>query len=146
MKREALLHHLLQARQHVAEGRVHIARQHSLIADLEARGEDTSHARQTLAMFQRMQTGHIADAERIEKALDEENAVFSNSEDFDRGERARIVSRDSFEELRWYQAKLAETAQVLQSSKESVETSRQILLRFERVDPATVEWKTDPRS
>ena len=38
------------------------------------------------------------------------------------------------EELHWYQAQIAETAQVLRRSKEAIDASREILSQFDQPD------------
>lgn len=135
MNREMLLHHLRQAHQHIEEGRLHMARQHALIAQLEARGEDAAHARRALAMLEQMQAQHVADGQKIEKALEEGEPAFSAQDDFRRMEGVRAIAYGSLDELRWYQAQLAVTAQVLERSKQSLDTSKEVLRRLERLAP-----------
>jgi hypothetical protein len=135
MKRETLLHRLSQARQHIAEGRLHIARQHALIGELEARGEDAAHARRALAMLEQMQALHVADGRKIEKALQEGEPAFSLQDDSRRTESVREITRGSLEELRWYQAQIGVTAEVVERSKETLEASREILQRLEKLGP-----------
>jgi tRNA A37 N6-isopentenylltransferase MiaA len=134
MTHDTLLRHLVQARQHIAEGRAHIAAQRTLIAQLEARGQDTTHARRTLVMLERMRAMHLADSARIEQALEQGGPPFSTTDDFRRAQNARAMTRGSLDELRWYHAQLAETAAVLQRSKESLDTSREILLQVEQLE------------
>ena len=135
MKHEALLRHLAQARQHVAEGRFHIAAQRKLIEELDAEGSDATQARRALVILERMQVTHVTDYEMIRKALEDGAPIFSRVDDFRRVQSARGVARGSVEELRWYQAKIAETVQVLQRSKETLVASREILLQLEELVP-----------
>jgi hypothetical protein len=71
MDRRMMLNHVAQARHHVAEGEAHIARQRELVAELERDGHDASDARRLLAQFIVMQTMHMDDCERLERALSE---------------------------------------------------------------------------
>ncbi len=64
-----ILDHLAMVRRHVARGEQIVARQHEIIARLERAGCDTSYARRLLLQFEEVQSLHVADRERLEKAL-----------------------------------------------------------------------------
>ena len=70
MDRAILLERLAQAERHVAEGLQHIARQRTVIANLERHGHDTNQARGLLAQFQSTQALHIADRDQLKKELE----------------------------------------------------------------------------
>lgn len=135
MDRKAIGRHLNQARRHVAAGLIHIARQRAIIARLEADGLDAAHARNALKTLQSMQAAHVADCHRLDMALAAAKSPFSFRDDVRRATKARAVTQESVTELLWYQAKIAETAQVLQNSKEAVEGSREILVKLQRLGP-----------
>jgi len=65
MDRDILLRHLAQAERHVAEGKVHLARQEDLIAMLDRKGRDTNSARRILATLRQIQSLHQRDRSRI---------------------------------------------------------------------------------
>jgi hypothetical protein len=50
-----VLEHLEQARRHVAEGELHLARQRALVVQLERGGHDTTQARKLLKQFEELQ-------------------------------------------------------------------------------------------
>ena len=131
MDRRTLVDHLALARDHVAQGRLHIAKQHVLIARLERHGRDTGKALETLRLFEAMQAEHVADCERLERALVQGDAPFSSGDDFRRAQGTEEVTRESMNEVRWYWSKIAESADVLQRSKDAVDTSREMLLKLD---------------
>jgi len=128
---QTILDHLVRARRHVADGREHIAKQHVIIARLEAQGHDTAKARDSLRLFEEMQALHVADCERLEKALVDGAIVFSPGDDLRRVDGAHEVSRESMNELRWYQVKISETADVFRRSKDALDSSREMLLNLD---------------
>jgi hypothetical protein len=67
--RAALLEHLAQAERHVAEGAAIIARQKSLILELEKDGHDTTSSRSLLRQFEEIQHLHIEDRDRLKTEL-----------------------------------------------------------------------------
>ena len=128
-----ILDHLALARRHVADGYVHIARQRALIVHLEAKGEDSALARQMLRSLEEMQARHIADCQHLEKAWETNGQPFSPEDAEVRSEGAQAVRQVSIQELRWFQAQIAETGNVLRRSREMIDASRQILSKFEHV-------------
>ncbi|MGB8629960.1 MAG: hypothetical protein WCD69_11295 [Xanthobacteraceae bacterium] len=80
MNRYILLQHLARARQHVAIGEVHLARQYEIIAEFERDGHDAAEAKRLLAQFIVMQALHIEDCRRLERDLEKiESDPTSNS-------------------------------------------------------------------
>jgi hypothetical protein len=71
MDRNMILDHLAMVRRHVAMGEQILARQHAIIARLERAGCDASGAKRLLIQFEEMQSLHVADRDRLEKALAE---------------------------------------------------------------------------
>jgi len=74
MRTAMILEHLALAREHVARGQQAIAQQLTIVADLERVGHsehDLSRARAVLAQFKNLQAMHIADRDRLERALTE---------------------------------------------------------------------------
>jgi hypothetical protein len=71
MDRNMILDHLAMVRRHVARGEQIIARQREMIARLERAGCDTSDAERLLLRFEKLQSIHIEDRERLEKKLSE---------------------------------------------------------------------------
>jgi hypothetical protein len=67
--RAALLEHLAQAERHVAEGAAIIARQKSLILELEKDGHDTTSSRSLLRQFEEIQHLHVEDRDRLKTEL-----------------------------------------------------------------------------
>ena len=135
MDRSVILQHLNQARRHVATGLIHIARQRAIIARLEVDGHDTGHAEGALRMLHSMQAVHVADCDRLEKALREGQTHFSVEDDARRVETALAVTQESMSELRWYQAKIDETAQVVARSIAAIAGSLEILQTFQGPGP-----------
>ena len=74
MDRRLKLAYLVRARQHVAAGEEHIARQTELVAELERDKHDASEARRLLAKFIVMQSLHIDGLERLEAELLDKDA------------------------------------------------------------------------
>ena len=70
MDRAILLERLAQAERHVAGSVQLIARQRTVIANLECHGHDTNQARGLLAQFQSTQALHIADRDQLKKELE----------------------------------------------------------------------------
>jgi hypothetical protein len=69
--RSMLTSHLGQAERHVAQGKVIIGKQRSLVAELERDGHDTAEARGLLATFLDIQRLHEEDFARITRELRE---------------------------------------------------------------------------
>lgn len=65
MNHWALLQNLAQAERHIAEGVVHLARQESLIADLDRAGHDSDEARTILDTLAHTQLLHEQDREHL---------------------------------------------------------------------------------
>jgi hypothetical protein len=63
---------LEQAEHHVAKGVRCIARQRTVIANLERNGHDTTQARALLAQFQSTQVLHIVGRDELKKELEKE--------------------------------------------------------------------------
>jgi hypothetical protein len=66
-----ILDHLAIVRRHVAKGEQIVARQREIIARLESAGCDASDAKRLLLQFEELQSLHVADRDRLEKALAE---------------------------------------------------------------------------
>jgi hypothetical protein len=79
---------------------------------------------------------HVADSQKIEKALEKGEPAFSLHDDFRRTESVRAIARGSLDELRWYQAQIAVTAQALERSRTTLEACRGILDRLHQLAPA----------
>jgi hypothetical protein len=47
----------------------HVARQREIVAEMEARGHDVTHARALLTVFEGMQALYIADRDRLRQEL-----------------------------------------------------------------------------
>jgi hypothetical protein len=71
MDREMLRQHLQQTEKHLAASDELITDQRALIARLEERGYDTAKARTALAHLEEMRKLHIADRDRLSRALRE---------------------------------------------------------------------------
>lgn len=69
MERARLLEHLAHAEGHALMGERDIARQRAVIAQLQRDGHDTSAARKLLATFESVQAMHLADLERLRRAI-----------------------------------------------------------------------------
>ena len=65
MDSDMLKRHLALADEHIATGHKNLARQRTVIAELERHGHDTSEAIATLDLFEEVQAQHIADRARI---------------------------------------------------------------------------------
>jgi hypothetical protein len=74
MDQAMLLNHLAMTERHVAEGELHIKRQHEIIAELGGDGHDTQMARELLKQFEETQTSHIAHRDRLAKEMAEKSA------------------------------------------------------------------------
>jgi hypothetical protein len=61
--------HLAQAKEAIAKGERHIARQKQLIAELERDGHDSQTARELLAQFESVQALHIEHGDRLCREL-----------------------------------------------------------------------------
>ena len=61
--------HLALAEQHIAEGKVTIARQQGLVTEREEGGHDTTQARQLLSQFLQTQKSHEEDRKRLRREL-----------------------------------------------------------------------------
>ena len=64
-----LLEYLAQAKEDVATGEHNIARQRSIIAELERDGQDATEARRLLADFEKTRARHVATLEGIRREL-----------------------------------------------------------------------------
>ena len=69
LKIAILRDHLAMASRHVASGNRVIVRQKQLIVELESDGHDTSVALSLLALFEDLQSLHLADRDRLIKEL-----------------------------------------------------------------------------
>jgi uncharacterized membrane protein len=69
MDREMLRQHLQQTEKHLAASDKLITDQRALIARLEERGYDTAKASTALAHLEEMRKLHIADRDRLSRAL-----------------------------------------------------------------------------
>jgi hypothetical protein len=58
MDRQMVLDHLALAEQHIADGKIIIERQRSLVSELEQGGHDTTRAREFLSQFLQTQKTH----------------------------------------------------------------------------------------
>jgi hypothetical protein len=71
MDQNMILDHLAMVSRHVTRGEQIVARQREIIARLERAGCDTSYAKRLLLQFEEVQSLHVADCDRLEKALAE---------------------------------------------------------------------------
>ncbi|EJB06094.1 hypothetical protein GGI64_001894 [Rhizobium leguminosarum] len=69
MDRGMVEKHLQQAREHVALGGQHIARQREIVAQLTNRGSDASEAQRLLKVFEESQILHVAHLDRLKAEL-----------------------------------------------------------------------------
>jgi len=69
MDRQMVLDHLALAERHIAEGKLIIDRQQTLIAELEQGGHDTTLSRELLSQFLLTQTRHEEDRQRLRREL-----------------------------------------------------------------------------
>ena len=65
MDREILLQHLVLAERHIAQGKAHLIRQETLVAELDRNGHDTKEAEAILATLRQTQALHLQDRDRI---------------------------------------------------------------------------------
>ncbi|WP_245296617.1 hypothetical protein [Rhizobium bangladeshense] len=61
--------HLQQAREHVALGEMHLARQREILAELTHRGADLTEAKRLLTNFEEFQVIHLAHLDRLKAEL-----------------------------------------------------------------------------
>ena len=61
--------HLQQAREHVALGELHLARQREIVAELIDRGVDVTEAKRLLMNFEESQLMHVAHLDRLKAEL-----------------------------------------------------------------------------
>jgi hypothetical protein len=61
--------HLQQAREHVALGGQHIARQREIVAEMTDRGSDAKEAQRLLVIFEESQVMHVAHLDRLKAEL-----------------------------------------------------------------------------
>jgi hypothetical protein len=66
---EAAFRYLAQAEGHVIQGMEHIVRQHEIISDLEARGQDTTQAEEFLDRLEQTQALHVARRDKLRREL-----------------------------------------------------------------------------
>jgi hypothetical protein len=71
MDRGTILDHLALALRRVAEGELHIAQQHEIIASLERHGLDASPLKAALLLLEELQGMLIDDRDRLKNELDE---------------------------------------------------------------------------
>ena len=64
-----LRRHLAIAEEHIANGERILARQRNVVEELESGGHDSESARRLLQIFEKLQAGHIADRDRLRRAL-----------------------------------------------------------------------------
>ncbi|RFB85850.1 hypothetical protein B5K11_29635 [Rhizobium leguminosarum bv. trifolii] len=69
MEREMVEKHLQQAREHVALGEHHLARQREIVAELTDRGADATEAIRLLVNFEESQVMHVAHLDRLNAEL-----------------------------------------------------------------------------
>ncbi|MBX5200554.1 hypothetical protein [Rhizobium sp. NZLR1] len=69
MDRGMVEKHLQQAREHVALGGQHIARQREIVAEMTDRGSDAKEAQRLLAIFEESQVMHVAHLDRLKAEL-----------------------------------------------------------------------------
>ncbi|EGE58904.1 hypothetical protein [Rhizobium phaseoli] len=69
MDRAMVEKHLQQAREHVASGELHLARQREIVAELISRGADVMEAKRLLTNFEESQITHVAHLERLKAEL-----------------------------------------------------------------------------
>jgi hypothetical protein len=69
MDRAMMLRHLAQAEWRVAEGEAHLARQRTLIRNLERDGQSARAARLFLSSLEETQAAHMADRDRVRAQL-----------------------------------------------------------------------------
>ena len=65
MDRSMLYDYLQQAERHVGQGLRHIDKQSKLVAALERKGRDPSHAKALLNLFEQLQDLHVAHRDRL---------------------------------------------------------------------------------
>ncbi|AGS25756.1 hypothetical protein [Rhizobium etli] len=69
MDRTMVEKHLQQAREHVATGELHLARQREILAELIDRGADVTEAKRLLMNFEESQIMHVAHLDRLKAEL-----------------------------------------------------------------------------
>ncbi|MDR9780862.1 hypothetical protein [Rhizobium redzepovicii] len=69
MERAMVEKHLQQAREHVALGGQHIARQREIVAEMTDRGVDATEAIRLLVNFEESQVMHLAHLDRLNAEL-----------------------------------------------------------------------------
>ncbi|PCK86943.1 hypothetical protein CPT32_11050 [Rhizobium sophoriradicis] len=69
MDRTMVEKHLQQAREHVAAGELHLARQREIVAELIDRGADVTEANRLLMNFEESQIMHVAHLDRLKAEL-----------------------------------------------------------------------------
>jgi hypothetical protein len=69
MDRQMVLDHLALAERHIAQGKITIERQQTLIAELEQGGHDTTLSRELLSQFLLTQMSHEEDRKRLQREL-----------------------------------------------------------------------------
>lgn len=69
MDRAMVEKHLQQAREHVASGELHLARQREIVAELIDRGADVTEANRLLLNFEESQIMHVAHLDRLKAEL-----------------------------------------------------------------------------
>ena len=69
LPRSLLIEHLRQAREHVALGERHLARQREIVGEYERLGLDVASAAWLLSLFEELQVLHVAGRDRLEEQL-----------------------------------------------------------------------------
>ena len=69
MDRAMVERHLQQAREHVAVGEMHLARQRQILTELTNRGADVTEAKRLLMNFEESQIMHLAHVDRLKAEL-----------------------------------------------------------------------------
>lgn len=93
MDRSVLEQHLALAQQHVIEGMDHLARQETIVAELERDGHDTAEALKVLATLRDTQKLHEQEVERIMMELKQQVASATTIRRTD-GPKAALQHRD----------------------------------------------------
>ena len=65
MHRKMLIDHLAQAERHIAEGKVHVARERQIVEDLGRDSKDAGRSRKLLEQFEDTLETHIEERDRL---------------------------------------------------------------------------------
>jgi hypothetical protein len=66
---EAAFRYLARAEGHIIQGMEHVVRQHEIVADLKARGQDTTQAEEFLDRLEQSQALHVARRDKLRREL-----------------------------------------------------------------------------